>query len=192
MQCVSNNNTKCAKNVTLPLSPTVFHCSLLQGRRSFCKPWERKTFLAYRQVMHTVIPSLLGHRQTGDLLQRPWLNQGGYIPTGLDQRCKEGARTPQNAAAGGYEQFTRHCADGQSQATIKHLSTSVVRGVRVALQVSVVHTMSPNDKHCSLLCSTLHNLAVWPIAKLKKDGHCTHSVIKWRVRLTIVVTETKQ
>jgi len=30
--------------------------------------------------MHAVIPSFLGHRQTGNLLQRPWLNQGGYTP----------------------------------------------------------------------------------------------------------------
>jgi len=69
--------------------------------------------------MHAVIPTLLGHRQTGNLLQRLWLNQGGYTPTALDQRCKEGTRTPQTAAVEGLQQFTRHCADGQSQATIK-------------------------------------------------------------------------
>jgi hypothetical protein len=132
--------------------------------------------------MHAVIPSLLGYRQTGDLLYRLWLNQGGYTPTGLDQRCKEGAQTPQTAAAGGFQQFTQHCADVQSQVTLKHISTSVVRGFRVALQASAVHMMSPNDKHCLLLCSTLHNLAVWPIVKLKKDGHCTHCV-----RVTIII-----
>jgi len=38
---------------------------------------------------------------------------------GLDQRCKESTQTPQTAAAEGLQQFTRHCADGQSQATIK-------------------------------------------------------------------------
>jgi hypothetical protein len=94
-------------------------------------------------------------------LQRLWLNQGGYTPTGLNQRCKEGAQTPQAAAAGGFERFTRHCADGQCQATVKHLSTSVVRRVRIALQTLAVYMMSPNDQHCLLLCSTLHNLAVW-------------------------------
>lgn len=52
--------------------------------------------------MHAVIPPLLGHRQTGDLLHRLWLNQGGYTPTGLDKRCKMGVQTPQTAAAGGF------------------------------------------------------------------------------------------
>jgi hypothetical protein len=43
--------------------------------------------------MHNVIPTPVGYRQAGDLLQRLWGDQGGYSPTRPRQHWQAGVQT---------------------------------------------------------------------------------------------------